>query len=59
MKEHLVKTVVLSSLYKLFPEIEPKVGKTMSLSGLKNEPVSFQLAYRLFSENAGSMSFFV
>lgn len=59
MKEHPIKTVVLSSLCKVFPEIEPLENDKLHFSCMQNEPLSFQVAYKLFSENAVTMPFYI
>lgn len=53
-----IKMVPLSSLYKLFPEIDPTEKRRERFSALKNEPLSFQIAYRLETENDFSVSFY-
>ena len=39
-------TVLLSSLHKVYPQNCPQTALT-ALSGMRNEPLSFQLAYKL------------
>ena len=47
MQEYALKTVVLSSLEKVFPETESWAGKEMShFSCFTNEPLSLQIAYK-------------
>lgn len=50
MENKRIKTVVTSSLAKIFPELDPKDTPLTYLSGLRNEPLSFQVAYKLDSE---------
>ena len=40
-----IKAVVLSSLYRVFPEVDPTEAQKTNFSCLKNEPLSFQIAY--------------
>ena len=48
MQAYPLKTVVLSSLEKVFPETDPRPEAALSrLTCLNNEPLSFQIAYRL------------
>lgn len=47
MNGELLQTIPLHSLYKLFPETEPSDGFRDHFSALQNEPLSFQVAYRL------------
>lgn len=47
----VIKTAVLSSLYKAFPEVDPQGKQKNSFSGLKNEPLSFQLGFKLDSDD--------
>jgi len=56
MSKHALKTVVLSSLEKIFPEIEPQAQDLHEFSCLQNEPLSFQIAYKLDSDRAVSQS---
>ncbi|MBE6885042.1 MAG: DUF4091 domain-containing protein [Ruminococcaceae bacterium] len=58
MSSFPIKTVVLSSLYKLFPEVSPEGSDITHISGMKNEAISFQVAYRLFSEEGSTLSFY-
>ena len=41
-----LETIFLSSLHKVYPLSCPQTPLT-SLSGMRNEPLSFQLAYKL------------
>lgn len=50
-----IKTVVLSSLYRVFPEVDPSDGQKVSFSCMKNEPLSFQVAFKM--EKQGSLPF--
>lgn len=48
MEKYALKTMILSSLEKVFPETEPSADKAMShFSLFKNEPLSFQVAYKI------------
>lgn len=48
MQEYALKTIVFSSLEKIFPEIEPSASKAVqNLSCFNNEPLSFQIAYKI------------
>ena len=42
----MLKTVTLSSLHRVFPENCPEGAAKNSFSALKNEPLSFQVAYK-------------
>ena len=57
MSDFSVKTVVLSSLYRVFPEVSPEGGEIKTLSCMKNEPLSFQIAYKFLKENEIAMPF--
>lgn len=46
----IVSTTVLSSLYKALPEVDPQPSRRSSFSCLKNEPLSFQLGFKLNSD---------
>ena len=46
MSNSVLKTAVLSSLHRVFPEACPEDAAVNSLSALKNEPLSFQIAYK-------------
>jgi len=60
MRDYALKTVVLSSLEKVFPEVAPGGDKEMSsFSCFSNEPLSFQIAYKIDSEEAKAESAFV
>ena len=52
-----MKTVVLSSLYRVFPEVEPSGGRKETFSCLRNEPLSVQVAFRWMGEEVVSMPF--
>ena len=59
MQDHIMKTIVLSSLEKVFPEIEPSAEKAVSDSScFNNEPLSFQVAYKLVGVELISASVF-
>lgn len=49
MAIHEIRALLLSSLDRVFPEVEPEGGDVSELSCLKNEPLSFQVAYKLNS----------
>ncbi len=42
-----IKAVVLSSLYRVFPEVDPTAAQKTTFSCMKNEPLSFQVAFKL------------
>ena len=46
MSNSVLKTAVLSSLHRVFPEACPEDAAVNSFSALKNEPLSFQIAYK-------------
>jgi len=53
MADYALKTIVLSSLEKVFPEIEINENKAMPyFSCFNNEPLSFQIAYKIESESS-------
>lgn len=43
----IVNVAVLSSLYKAFPDVDPQGTQKNGFSALKNEPLSFQLGFKL------------
>ncbi|MBR3978711.1 MAG: DUF4091 domain-containing protein [Oscillospiraceae bacterium] len=47
MPKFPIKTVVLSSLSRVFPEQDPSGEERTVFSCMKNEPLSFQVAYKL------------
>lgn len=47
MDNQIIKTVVLSSLYKAFPEVDPENSERSTFSCFKNEPLSFQFGFKL------------
>ena len=49
MFDYSIQTVVLSSLCRVFPEVDPCREEKTDFSCMKNEPLSFQVAYRLLS----------
>ncbi len=51
MPEYPIKAVVLSSLYRVFPEVDPTEHQKTAFSCLKNEPLSFQVAFKLTGDN--------
>ncbi len=58
MAHHYIQTVCTNSLEKIFPELEPK-AYTKPLSALNNEPLSFQIAYKLVSTQSVATTTFV
>ena len=42
----MIQTVVLSSLHRVFPDSCPESSRITRLTAFKNEPVSFQIAFR-------------
>ena len=59
MKNYTLKTIVLNSLEKVFPEIDPTPCKAVSgFSCFNNEPLSFQIAYKLDTDAAAATSVF-
>ncbi len=54
-----IKTVVLTALHKVFVDDCPADNGIKEFSALKNEPFSFQLAYRLESENRHKIPFYL
>lgn len=55
---NIIKTVPLSSLHRMFPEISPEEKSVSAFCGMKNEPISFQIAYKLMPENGLTCSFY-
>ncbi len=51
MSDYPIKAVVLSSLYRVFPEVDPTAAEKRSFSCLKNEPLSFQIAFKFIAES--------
>lgn len=47
MSDFPIQTVVLSSLCRVFPEVDPSENKRAFFSCMKNESLSFQVAYKL------------
>lgn len=47
MSTSILRTIPVSSLCKLFPERDPEGERRTHFSALQNEPLSFQIAYRL------------
>lgn len=47
-----IKAVVLSSLYRVFPEVDPSEREKTAFSCVKNEPLSFQVAFKLMEGEA-------
>ena len=56
MFDYAIQTVVLSSLCRVFPEVDPCREEKTDFSCMKNEPLSFQVAYRLLSGTSGFSS---
>ena len=52
-----IKTVVLSSLHRVFPEFDPSGAEKLNFSCLKNEPISFQVAFKVADEEKISIPF--
>ena len=50
MVTHYINAVPVSSMAKIFPEIDPVDTPLSRLSCLSNEPLSFQVAYKLISD---------
>lgn len=46
-----IQVAVLSSLYKAFPEVDPQPSQMSHFSCLKNEPLSFQIGFKLASKD--------
>lgn len=59
VKESSIRTVPLTSLYKVFPQESPVKYAVSHFSAFKNEPLSFQVAYTLLPEGELSASFYV
>ncbi len=59
MLETVVKTVILSSLHKVYPDYCPDNYGVESFSALRNEPLSFQFAYKLSSPKAHKCPFYI
>lgn len=57
MSEMLIQTVPLSSLYKIFPQSQPQEKRANSFSALVNEPLSFQVAYKVADSKRRAISF--
>ena len=55
----IVKTVPLSSLHKMFPNISPEEKAMSSFAGMKNEPISFQVAYKTMPGNGMNTAFYI
>ena len=50
MNNYPLQIVVADSLYKVFPECQPKDNGLTCFSCMNNEPFSFQIAYKLVPE---------
>ena len=59
MSKHPITTVVLSSLDRVFPESCPKPQAEQSFSAFKNEPFSFQCAYKFDNTDEKNMPFYI
>lgn len=55
----IVKTVPLSSLHKMFPNISPEEKAMSSFAGMKNEPISFQVAYKTMPGKGLNTAFYI
>ena len=53
----MIQTVVLSSLHRVFPQICPEDKKITRITTLKDEPVSFQVAFKLSDEKLTKQAF--
>ncbi|MBQ8742678.1 MAG: DUF4091 domain-containing protein [Clostridia bacterium] len=58
MDSNILKTVVLSSLEKIFPESCPEEKELTHLSALSGEPISFQVAYKIVSGDIDAATVF-
>lgn len=59
MAETRIKIVSLSSLHRVFPDYCPENNEIKTFSALRNEPFSFQFAYKLESENYQKRPFYL
>ena len=50
MPTHYINAIPLSSMAKIFPEADPQDTPLTQISCLANEPLSFQVAYKLVSD---------
>lgn len=57
MSNFPIKTVVLSSLYRVFPEVDPSESQKNSFSCMKNEPLSFQVAFKVTCDEKCTVPF--
>ncbi len=57
MPEYPIKTVVLSALHRVLPEVDPTMAEKHSFSCMKNEPLSFQVAFKVTAEETISIPF--
>lgn len=55
MSNYPIKAIVLSSLYRVFPEIDPSEHQITAFSCMKNEPLSFQVAFK-FDDSSPAVS---
>ena len=58
-KQHYINAIPLSSMARIFPEAEPKDTPVSRLSCLANEPLSFQVAYKLISDRLFTVGVYV
>lgn len=59
MNNYPLQIVVVDSLCKVFPELQPENNGLTCFSCMDNEPFSFQIAYKLVSETVKTTSTFV
>lgn len=59
MATHYINAVLLSSMARILPEIDPVEAPIQSLSCLANEPLSFQVAYKLISNQVLTVGTYV
>ena len=59
MATHYINAIPLSSMARIFPEIDPADTHLQSLSCLANEPLSFQVAYKLISNRVFTVGTYV
>lgn len=59
MLDTVIQTVALSSLHKVYPESCPDNYGFTSFTAMKNEPLSFQFAYKLSSPKAHKCPFYI
>ena len=59
MAVHYINAIPVSSMAKIFPEAEPEGTPISRLSCLANEPLSFQVAYKLISNQVFTVGTYV